>query len=75
MTGRSSLPKKVSVEFEGVVHCFRLVPHYTFADLLVDAVKHWILDVEDFELQDDDGSTWPASGSIFSPLSGLLVLC
>lgn len=60
--------KKVAVDFEGVLHFFRLVPHYTFDQLLIDAAKHWALDVLDYELQDEDGSTWPASGTTFTAL-------
>ena len=55
--------KKVAVDFGGHLHFFRLVPQYTFSHLLVDAAKHWMLDADDYELQDEDGSTWPSAGS------------
>ena len=53
--------KRVAVDFEGAHHNFRLVPNYTFAHLLSDSTKHWLLEEEDYELQDEDGCTWPSA--------------
>lgn len=55
--------KKISVDFDGQQQGFRLVHGYTFGNLLEDSCKHWALDIEDYELQDEDGCTWPASGT------------
>lgn len=54
--------KKVCVDFEGHQHCFRIVPNYTFSNLLSDCARHWLLDEDDYEIQDEDGSTWPSAG-------------
>jgi hypothetical protein len=66
--------KKVAVDFDRGVHNFRIVPNYTFSNLLTDAAKHWLLDEDDYELQDEDGSTWPAAGMLtFFPLVCLTI--
>jgi len=68
--------KKVSVDFDGAIHFFRIVPNYTFANLLSDSAKHWQLEEDEYELQDEDGSTWPSSGALppFNSSPGFSVL-
>lgn len=57
--------RKVLVDFEGAIHAFRLVENHTFGSLLIDAAKHWMIDDDDYELQDEEGSTWPCTGTPF----------
>lgn len=61
--------RKVLVEFESSVHAFRLVENHTFGALLTDAAKHWMIDEDDYELHDEEGSTWPSGGTF--PISHL----
>lgn len=51
------------MDFEGAAHAFRLIENHTFGALLTDAAKHWMIDEDDYELHDEEGSTWPSGGT------------
>lgn len=65
--GEALRRNKVIVDFEGGHHYFRLIEGHTFGSLLHDSAKHWMIDEDDYELQDEDGCTWPASGTCRLP--------
>jgi hypothetical protein len=54
--------KKVIVVYRNQEHTFILTKNQSFENLLTESSRHWTLNPDDFELQDEDSSTLPLSG-------------
>jgi NAD+ kinase len=60
--------KKVIVVYRNQEHTFILTKNQSFENLLTESSRHWTLNPDDFELQDEDSSTLPLSGHILETL-------
>jgi len=56
------------VVYRNQEHTFVLAKNHSFENLLTESARHWSLNPDDFELQDEDSSTLPLSGPVIDIL-------